>query len=78
MRLASHHETQADLDAALQSRTSINLAVGIIMGQNRCSQDEAFKILTEVSSHRNIKVRDLAASLVGQVGQAPTETHFDR
>ncbi|MGW9552362.1 ANTAR domain-containing response regulator [Citricoccus zhacaiensis] len=78
VRLAAHEEAQADLDATLRSRTSIDLAVGIIMGQNRCSQDEAFKILTEVSSHRNIKVRDLAASLVGQVGQAPTETHFDR
>ncbi|WP_313818484.1 GAF and ANTAR domain-containing protein [Citricoccus sp.] len=78
VRLARHQETQADLDAALRSRTSIDLAVGVIMGQNRCSQEEAFKILTEVSSHRNIKVRDLATSLVDQVGQAPTKTHFDR
>ncbi|VXA96775.1 GAF and ANTAR domain-containing protein [Citricoccus sp. K5] len=78
VRLAAHEETQADLDAALRSRTSIDLAVGIIMGQNRCSQDEAFKILTEVSSHRNIKVRELATSLVDKVSQAPTETHFDR
>ncbi|MEW1979548.1 GAF and ANTAR domain-containing protein [Citricoccus sp. NPDC079358] len=78
VRLARHRETQADLDAALRSRTSIDLAVGIIMGQNRCSQEEAFKILTEVSSHRNIKVRDLATSLVEKVGQAATETHFDR
>ncbi|NUL46106.1 GAF and ANTAR domain-containing protein [Cellulosimicrobium funkei] len=78
VRLAGHQEAQADLDAAMRSRTPIDVAVGIIMGQNRCSQGEAFRILTEVSSNRNIKVRDLAASLVNQVGQAPTETHFER
>lgn len=78
MRLAQHEETQHDLDAAMRSRTTINLAVGIIMGQNRCSQQEAFEVLSKTSSNRNIKVRDLAAELVKQVGQAPGETHFER
>lgn len=78
VRLAQHEETQHDLDAAMRSRTTINLAVGIIMGQNRCSQQEAFEVLSKTSSNRNIKVRDLAAELVKQVGQAPGETHFER
>ncbi|MFD1212105.1 GAF and ANTAR domain-containing protein [Arthrobacter sp. GCM10027362] len=78
VRLARHRDTEADLEAAMRSRTIIDLAVGIIMDQNRCSQEEAFNILTAASNHRNIKLRDLAAELVASVGQAPASTHFKR
>ena len=78
VRLARHDEAQDDLKTAMTSRTPIDVAVGVIMSQNRCSQEEAFNILKEVSSNRNIKVRDLATQLVEQVGAAPAETHFDR
>lgn len=78
VRLARQEEAQEDLESAMSSRTSIDMAVGIIMGQNRCSQEEAFNILREGSSNRNIKVRDLAVSLVEQVGEGPAQTHFDR
>jgi GAF domain-containing protein len=63
---------------AMESRTTIDLALGVIMAQNRCPQDEALKILRRTSSSRNIKLRDLAAQLLEAVGQgeAPV-THFD-
>ena len=77
VRLARHHYTEADLKAAMASRTTIDLAVGIIMGQNRCPQEKAFEILRAASSHRNIKLRDLAADLVATVGKGPASTHFD-
>jgi AmiR/NasT family two-component response regulator len=48
------------------------------MGQNRCTQEQAFDILRSASSHRNVKLRDLAAELVATVGQGPAATHFDR
>ncbi len=77
VRLARHRDTEADLQAAMASRTTIDLAVGIIMGQNRCTQERAFEILRAASSNRNIKLRDLAADLVAQVGKGPAATHFD-
>ena len=76
-RLSSKEEESADLMAAMQSRTTIDLAVGIVMGQNRCSQDKAFGILRAASSRRNMKLRDLAAQMVMSVGQADATTHFD-
>lgn len=62
---------------AMESRTTIDLALGVIMAQNRCPQDEALQILRRTSSSRNIKLRDLATQLLEAVGQgkAPT-THF--
>ncbi|GAA1763517.1 GAF and ANTAR domain-containing protein [Kocuria aegyptia] len=77
VRLARHRDVEADLRTAMESRTTIDLAVGIIMGQNRCSQEKAFEILRAASSHRNVKLRDLAAELVGTVGRGPATTHFD-
>jgi hypothetical protein len=65
-----------DMSAAMRSRTAIDLACGIIMGQNRCTQAEAMKILTNVSSHRNQKLREIAEEMVLKVsGNTPT-THF--
>lgn len=77
VRLARHRDTEADLRAAMESRTTIDLAVGIVMGQNRCTQEEAFDILRTASTHRNVKLRDLAADLVATVGKGPATTHFN-
>ncbi|MEX3508442.1 response regulator receiver protein [Kocuria sp. WRN011] len=78
LRLESQRDVEKDLTAAINSRTVINLAVGIVMGQNRCSQGEAVDILTAASNHRNIKLRDLAAELVAKMGGGPGRTHFER
>ncbi|WP_433790530.1 GAF and ANTAR domain-containing protein [Actinoplanes sp. CA-252034] len=52
------------LQAAMESRAVIEQAKGIIMGERRCTPDEAFAILTKVSQDTNRKLRDVAAALV--------------
>jgi GAF domain-containing protein len=71
-RLADQVELTHHLEAAMASRTVIDQALGIIMGQNRCTADEAFDILRAASSHRNVKLRDVAHDIVTRVsGQPP-------
>lgn len=76
-RLAAGEEQSADLRAAMESRTTIDLAMGIVMAQNRCGQDEAFTILRSACSRRNVKLRELAALVVASVGEHQPRTHFD-
>ena len=63
-RLARH------MRAAMENRAVIEQAKGIIMGERRCTPDEAFAILTRISQDSNRKVRDVAAALVDRT-QAP-------
>ncbi|WP_028267793.1 GAF and ANTAR domain-containing protein [Arthrobacter sp. MA-N2] len=76
VRFAVHKDSADNLRAAMESRTIIDIAVGVVMAQSRCSQEDAVRILTEASSNRNIKLRDIAKSLVDSVGGAGTLTHF--
>lgn len=76
VRVSAHAATVDDLQAVLASRTNIDLAVGIIMGQSRCSQQEAFNTLRRASSSRNVKVRVLAEEIVGRLNGVPGQTHF--
>jgi GAF domain-containing protein len=74
MRLAEHSEMSQHLQTALASRAVIDQALGIIMGQNRCTADEAFEVLRTASQNRNVKLRDIAADIVTSVsGQPPTD-----
>lgn len=77
VRLGTAQSRADDLEAAMQSRTAINLACGVIMAQNRCSQAEAMDILTKVSSNRNRKLREVAAELIEQLSGDNVRTHFD-
>lgn len=77
VRINSAQSRADDLEAAMQSRTAINLACGVIMAQNRCSQEEAMAILTKVSSNRNRKLRDVASELIEQLSGSGARTHFD-
>ncbi|WP_299166550.1 GAF and ANTAR domain-containing protein [uncultured Arthrobacter sp.] len=62
---------------AMESRTAIDMAVGAVMAQNRCGQEEAIAILRRASSARNIKLRDLATQILSSISQsAPIQTHF--
>lgn len=54
---------------ALDSRAVIDQAMGVIMAGNRCDADAAFAILTRASQNRNIKLRDVAAAIVAEVGR---------
>jgi GAF domain-containing protein len=64
-RLKGMHE---DLVAAMQSRTIIDMAVGVVMAQNGSSQDEAVRILTRASNARNVRLRDVASTVVESGG----------
>ncbi|WP_306628842.1 GAF and ANTAR domain-containing protein [Arthrobacter sp. B1I2] len=76
VRFSLHTDSAANLRATLESRTIIDIAVGIVMAQNRCSQDAAVQILTEASSNSNTKLRDVAKSLVDSVGGTGSHTHY--
>lgn len=78
VRISQLTEAKAHLMAAMESRTTIDLATGAIMAQNRCSQETAMKILKIASSTRNVKLRDIAASVVESLSQdSKVRTHFD-
>lgn len=78
VQIAILNQTIQDLHSAIAHRTAISLAMGIIMAQNRCTQDTAFDILRRTSTTRNIKLRDIASSIVSSVsGQKAPSTHFE-
>jgi len=68
----AHHMQQA-----MVSRAVIEQAKGILMAQNRCDADTAFAILRRASQGRNIKIRDLAADLVGRVATPSTSSNAE-
>ncbi|WP_461187864.1 GAF and ANTAR domain-containing protein [Arthrobacter sp. Z4-13] len=78
LRIAQLNDARTDLGTAMQSRTVIDMAVGAIMAENRCSRDTAFQILTKASNTRKIKLRDAAASVIGPIsGGQQIATYFD-
>ncbi|MEW1948676.1 ANTAR domain-containing protein [Pseudarthrobacter sp902506025] len=78
LRISQLREARNDLTAAMQSRTVIDMAVGAIMAQNRCDRDTAFSILTRASSTRNIKLRDVAATVITSIsGEERITAYFD-
>lgn len=77
LRIAKLKDTVEDLLAALASRTIIDTAVGVMMAQNHCDHDAAFAILVRAASTRNVKLRDVAASVVASVSKEQLPVHFD-
>jgi GAF domain-containing protein len=77
LKIADAQNLAEDLTAALEHRTVINLACGVVMAQNRCTQEEAMAVLTQASSHRNQKLRDVAADILHQVGSGSVSTYFE-
>jgi GAF domain-containing protein len=77
-RLVSYAALTDQLRAALGSRAVIDQAVGILMGQEHCSQQQAFAALRTASQNRNVKLRVLAEEIVtGVAGQAPLPPPFE-
>ncbi|WP_196250833.1 GAF and ANTAR domain-containing protein [Cellulomonas sp. JZ18] len=76
--VALRHAEQAEmvdhLHAAMESRSAIDQALGILMAQQRCTADEAFALLRRASQGRNRKVADLAADIVASVSGGPPRT----
>jgi AmiR/NasT family two-component response regulator len=49
---------------AMASRSGIEQAKSILMGQRRCTADEAFARLVTLSSQSNRKLREVAAAVI--------------
>jgi GAF domain-containing protein len=70
LRLEQENRRIADLQAVLQSRPIIDRAIGIIMAENTCSQEQAAAILKRASSTRNTKLREVAVSIVKNITES--------
>jgi GAF domain-containing protein len=77
VRIGARQQRAKDLEQAMRSRAAIDLATGVIMGQNGCSQEEAFRILSKASNGRNQKLRDVAESLLQSLTNQTPASHFE-
>jgi GAF domain-containing protein len=71
IKIAAAEQRGHDLKAAMENRSVIDLACGMIMAQNRCSKDEAFDFLTRASNDRNQKLYVIAQSIVDRAAGPP-------
>jgi GAF domain-containing protein len=73
VRMAERMEMSENLQNALASRAVIDQALGVVMGQNRCTADAAFDVLRTISQNSNVKLHHVAAEIVATVsGRSPT------
>jgi len=64
VRMVEADERASHLEQALATRSTIDQALGVLMSQNRCTRDAAFGILRRASQNRNVKLRDVAATII--------------
>jgi len=70
-RMASCADRNDQLRSSIVSRAVIDQALGVIMATERCPHDKAFAMLRSVSQNTNVKLRDLAATIVTSVSGEP-------
>jgi hypothetical protein len=76
LRLREERNESSSLRAALAARSTVDQAIGILLAQQRCSVEEAFALLRQTSQGRNMKLRDVAAEIVGSAQrQQPGKPH---
>jgi GAF domain-containing protein len=61
---AGAQDEVTQMKQAMASRAQIEQAKGVIMSEHRCNAEEAFRLLVEMSSHSNRKLRDVAQSVI--------------
>ncbi|MGI3780546.1 MAG: ANTAR domain-containing protein [Janthinobacterium lividum] len=61
------------MEESILSRTIIDQALGIIMGQQRCTASVAFELLRQESQNTRRRLRDVAADLVTRTSGQPPE-----
>ena len=61
-----------DLRRALEARRTIGQAIGILMERYELTDERAFAFLTRLSSHRNVKLRNVAQEVVEETQQRGT------
>jgi len=71
LRMASCADQNEQLRSSIVSRAVIDQALGVIMATERCPQDKAFALLRSVSQNTNVKLRDLAATIVTRASGEP-------
>ncbi len=63
------------LNEALRTRKMIGQAVGMLMHEYTLTEDAAFGFLVRTSSHANIKLRDVAATMIERAEARAKETN---
>jgi hypothetical protein len=63
-------EQARNMRLAMESRSMIEQAKGVLMAQRRVTPEQAFEILREASQRYNRKLRDIAAGIVESTQQA--------
>ncbi|WP_194819636.1 GAF and ANTAR domain-containing protein [Nocardia sp. XZ_19_385] len=78
LAVARQNDRTAQLRAALASRSLIDQALGIVMGQRGCTRAQAFEILRNASQNRNVKLAEIARGIIRTVTGAEPEgqPHF--
>ncbi|MBV9292294.1 MAG: GAF and ANTAR domain-containing protein [Frankiales bacterium] len=71
--LFGHRDLAVQLGEAMRSRAAIEQAKGILMAGRRCTAEEAFEILVNLSQTTNRKLRDVAVALVDEASRADGE-----
>ena len=71
IRHARDSEWLNQLESALQSRSVMDQASGLMMGQQRCSAEEAFVVLRMQSQNFNTPLRQVAAELIERITGRP-------
>lgn len=66
------HDLSENLKQALQSRATIDYAIGMIMSAGGRTPDQAFDVLVKASQRENRKVRDIAAEMVERAIGSPS------
>jgi len=61
-----------NLEAAMESRSVIEQAKGVIMNAQAKTADEAFDVLVAQSQHENIKLREIAKRIVNEASRPHT------
>ncbi|MFF0264029.1 GAF and ANTAR domain-containing protein [Kribbella sp. NPDC004536] len=74
---SAQSELGAQLEQALASRSVIDQALGVLMGQQRCDARTAFELLRRHSQNNNRKLREVAADLIARLtGQPPVDSRI--
>jgi AmiR/NasT family two-component response regulator len=69
LQLAELEERERHLETALRSRSVIDQAMGVLIGQAGIAADEAFEVLRLRSQCLNVKLRDVAAEVIAEARQ---------
>jgi hypothetical protein len=74
LRQVRQAQVQHQLADAMVSSSVIDQAIGVLMGQQRCTAGAAFDLLRQASQHRNRKLRDIAAEIITNVSGEPPQS----